>query len=47
MTESADFLIVGAGVVGLAVAKELRHRHPKSSIVILEKIPSGPLPCRA
>ena len=37
MTESADFLIVGAGIVGLAVANELRHRHPRASIVILEK----------
>ncbi len=35
--ESADFLIVGAGIVGLAVANELRHRHPKASIVVLEK----------
>ncbi len=35
--ESADFLIVGAGIVGLAVAKELRRRHPKAGIVVLEK----------
>lgn len=35
--ESADFLIVGAGIVGLAVAKELRQRHPKARITVLEK----------
>jgi len=35
--ESADFLVVGAGIVGLAVANELRHRHPKASIIVLEK----------
>jgi glycine/D-amino acid oxidase-like deaminating enzyme len=35
--ESTDFLIVGAGIVGLAVAHELRQRHPKASIVVLEK----------
>jgi L-2-hydroxyglutarate oxidase len=36
---SCDFLIVGAGIVGLTVAKELKARHPKSTIVILEKEP--------
>ncbi|MBK8870676.1 MAG: L-2-hydroxyglutarate oxidase [Elusimicrobia bacterium] len=35
--ESTDFLIVGAGIVGLAVANELRRRHPKANIVVLEK----------
>jgi L-2-hydroxyglutarate oxidase len=34
---SSDFLIVGAGIVGLTVAKELLSRYPKSSISILEK----------
>lgn len=32
-----DFVIVGAGIVGLTVARELRKRHPAASIVILEK----------
>ena len=32
-----DYVIVGAGIVGLTVAMELRKRHPTSSIVILEK----------
>lgn len=35
--ESSDFLIVGAGIVGLAVAKELRQRYSKASIIVLEK----------
>lgn len=35
--ESTDFLIVGAGIVGLAVAHELCQRHPKATIVVLEK----------
>lgn len=32
-----DFLIVGGGVVGLSVARELRKRSPKASICVLEK----------
>lgn len=32
-----DFVIVGAGIVGLTVARELKKRHPVASIVILEK----------
>jgi (S)-2-hydroxyglutarate dehydrogenase len=32
-----DFAIVGAGIVGLAVAFELKKRHPGASIVVLEK----------
>jgi len=33
----ADYLIIGAGVVGLAIARELRARHPDRSVVVLEK----------
>jgi len=32
-----DFVIVGAGIVGLTVAHELLKRYPKSSIAIIEK----------
>ena len=32
-----DFLIIGAGIIGIAVARELRHRHPGASIRVIEK----------
>jgi L-2-hydroxyglutarate oxidase len=32
-----DFVIVGAGIIGLATAKELTERFPQASIAILEK----------
>ncbi len=35
--KTADFLVVGGGVVGLTLALELRARHPSSRIVVLEK----------
>ena len=37
MKTSCDFLIVGAGIVGLTVAFELKKRYKSSKIVILEK----------
>lgn len=37
MTFSCDYLIVGAGIVGLAVARELKRRYPPSRAVVLEK----------
>ena len=37
MSETADFLIIGGGVVGLTVALELRTRHPNAAITVLEK----------
>lgn len=37
MKESADYLIVGGGIVGLTLARELCKRHPAASIVLLEK----------
>jgi len=33
----ADFVIIGAGIVGLAIARELKRREPKSNVVILDK----------
>jgi len=32
-----DIAVVGAGIVGLAVARELRHRHPGRSVVVLDR----------
>lgn len=39
MTGSPDFLIIGAGIVGLTIARELHRRHPGSRILVLEKEP--------
>ncbi|MDP3705855.1 MAG: L-2-hydroxyglutarate oxidase [Legionellaceae bacterium] len=33
----ADFVIIGAGILGLTIARELRTQYPKSKIVVLEK----------
>ena len=32
-----DFLIIGAGIVGISIAREIKIRNPKASISILEK----------
>ncbi|MGE5415950.1 MAG: NAD(P)/FAD-dependent oxidoreductase [Acidobacteriota bacterium] len=37
MAEEVDIAIIGAGIVGLAVAYELSRSHPKRSIVLIEK----------
>ncbi len=37
--KQADYLIIGAGIVGLACAYELRKRFPNAKITILEKEP--------
>ncbi len=34
---SADFAVIGAGVLGVNVATELKRRHPGASVVLLEK----------
>lgn len=34
-----DFLIIGAGIVGLAIAKELKTRYPDQHVMVLEKEP--------
>ncbi len=34
---SCDFAVVGAGIVGLAVARELARRHPRASVCVLER----------
>ena len=34
---TSDFLVIGGGIVGFAIARELRRRHPAASITLLEK----------
>jgi len=35
--KKSDFLVIGSGIVGLTIAKELNARYPDSSITIIEK----------
>lgn len=37
--ETCDFLIVGGGVIGLSIARELRRRQPTARVVLIEKEP--------
>src|SRR2546425_3246726 len=34
---TADFLVIGGGVVGLSIARELKSRHCGSKVVLVEK----------
>src|SRR5215471_17473099 len=34
---TADFVVIGGGIVGLAVARELLGRHPGASLCVLER----------
>jgi len=34
---SSDFLIIGGGIIGISIARELRQRHPDASVAVLEK----------
>jgi L-2-hydroxyglutarate oxidase LhgO len=34
---SDRFVIVGAGIVGLATAREIRHRHPDATVTVVDK----------
>ena len=40
---NADFLVVGAGVVGVCISRELKRRHPDLKVVVLEKEPAAGL----
>ena len=33
----ADFLLIGGGIIGISIARELKKRYPDSSVCILEK----------
>ncbi|MEI8346193.1 MAG: FAD-dependent oxidoreductase, partial [Pseudomonadota bacterium] len=35
--KSYDYVIVGAGIIGMAVARELKKKYPQSTIIVLEK----------
>jgi len=35
--DSVDFLVAGAGIVGLSIARELRRRHPGCSVMVAER----------
>jgi L-2-hydroxyglutarate oxidase LhgO len=35
--DTRDFLVIGGGVVGLSVARELKRRHPSASVALLDK----------
>jgi len=37
--ERCDLAIVGGGIIGLAVARELTRRHPRASVCVLEREP--------
>jgi L-2-hydroxyglutarate oxidase LhgO len=37
MDKKTDYLIIGAGIIGLAIARELRSRYPDAEILIIEK----------
>jgi len=37
MTINTDFLIIGGGIIGLSIAREIQARYPASSITIIEK----------
>ncbi|HNY01094.1 MAG TPA: L-2-hydroxyglutarate oxidase [Bacteroidales bacterium] len=39
MSEQSDYLIIGAGIIGLALARELKSRKPGATITLIEKEP--------
>lgn len=37
---TCDFLIIGGGIIGLSIARELRRRHPDAHVALIEKEPA-------
>jgi L-2-hydroxyglutarate oxidase len=35
--QTTDFLIIGGGIIGVSVARQLRNVHPSASVTVLEK----------
>jgi L-2-hydroxyglutarate oxidase len=38
--QTTDFLVIGGGIIGVAVARELRRRHADATVTVLEKEPA-------
>ena len=34
---TCDFLVIGGGIIGISIARELKKRYPKSSQLLIEK----------
>ncbi len=34
---TCDFLVIGGGIIGISIARELKRRHPHSKVLLLEK----------
>jgi L-2-hydroxyglutarate oxidase LhgO len=39
MTTTTDFLVIGAGIIGLSIAREIRRQYTAASVTVLEKEP--------
>ena len=37
---TTDFLVIGGGIIGVSIARELRRRHPDAAVALLEKEPA-------
>jgi len=39
MEQKTDYLVIGAGIIGLAIARELKSRFPQAEILVIDKEP--------
>ena len=35
--DKCDFLIIGGGIIGISIARELKKRHPRKTLLLIEK----------